>query len=219
MKKILIFITILIVLLFSYSQYKDYQRFTPLNADIKPDNTIDINYHNPAVLYNYYDALEKANSYMHLQWSANNIDVRNPENEDRETVLAVNNYAEKLAKVNYFEAILKQSKKLKNEGLTNKAIKDLENKGISIKEHNKREKTEKHKQLLVSMLPQKALYFGEKSAFIFEMQKLLLAKGYNIPVDGVYKKKTSNALQAFETKNNLYPDGKIDKMSLNLLLQ
>ncbi|MEJ6792525.1 MAG: peptidoglycan-binding domain-containing protein [Lacinutrix sp.] len=53
---------------------------------------------------------------------------------------------------------------------------------------------------------------------MFELQKLLVKKGYSIPVDGVYESITSEALKSFEKKNNLYPDGKIDIMTLKALL-
>ncbi|WP_452225356.1 peptidoglycan-binding domain-containing protein [Lacinutrix chionoecetis] len=218
MKKILIFILVVIVLIFAYGEYKDYQRFHPENANIKPAKEIDLNYYNKETVYNYYEALETANNYMQMQWSANEIDVRSPEDDDEETVLAVAEYGKKLAKVNYYKSILERSQTLKNEGLNNDDIRLFETKGLSVTAYNENEKETGHKQLMLDMMPQKVLFSGEKSAFVFEMQKLLVKKGYDIPVDGVYKNITSEALKSFEEKNNLFPDGKIDIMTLKMLM-
>ncbi|OIQ23413.1 peptidoglycan-binding domain-containing protein [Lacinutrix sp. MedPE-SW] len=218
MKKILIFILIVIVLIFAYGQYKDYQRFHPKNANITASKNIDLNYHNPSTVSNYFEAIEAANNYMQMQWSVNNIDVRSPENDDETTTLAVNQYGKKIAKVNFYKAILEQSQSLKKEGLNNNDIKLLESKNLSFSDLRETETASKYKAMIKEMLPERTLYSGEKSAFIYEMQKLLVAKGFDIPIDGVYQKKTSDALKTFEEKNNLFPDGKIDAMSLDLLL-
>jgi peptidoglycan hydrolase-like protein with peptidoglycan-binding domain len=218
MKKILLFILAIIILMFTYSEYKEYQRFHPKNANMQPAETIDVNYHNHETVFNYFDALETANNYMQMQWSANGIDVRSPENDDEETTLAVTEYGKKVAKVNYYEAILEHSKTLKTEGFTNEDIKLFETKGVSIAEYEAAETEEKQKQLLLDMLPQKALYSGEKSAFIYEIQKLLVKKGYIISIDGNYQIITSEALKSFEEKNNLFPDGKIDVITLKALM-
>ncbi|WP_034060307.1 peptidoglycan-binding domain-containing protein [Lacinutrix jangbogonensis] len=218
MKKILLFILAVIILIFTYSEYKEYQRFHPKNANIKPDEAIDVNYHNPETVYNYYGALEEANNYMQMQWSANGIDVRSPEDNDEETTLAISEYGRKVAELKYYKAVLEQSKTLKSKGLTNQDIKLFEAKGVSIADYNKAEATLKQKQILLDMMPQKTLFSQEKSAFVFEMQKLLVKNGYAIPVDGVYKNITSEALKSFEEKNNLFPDGKIDLMTLKILM-
>ena len=68
------------------------------------------------------------------------------------------------------------------------------------------------------MMPKNTLFYGEKSAFVYELQKLLTKKGFDIPVDGVYQNITSDALKSFEEKNNLFPDGKVDLMTLKALL-
>ena len=219
MKKILLFILVVIIAIFAYSQYTEYQRFHPKKANLAIAKNIDINYHNKETVYSYYEALEGANNYMQMQWSANNIDVRSPESDDAETTMVLTEYGNRVAKVNYYKAILEQSKVFKNEGLTNEDIKLIETKGISIADYKKAEITLKHKGLVLSMMPEKALYSGEKSAFVYEIQRLLEKQGYTIPVDGVYKNITSEALKSFEEKNNLFPDGKIDIITLDLLLK
>ncbi|WP_375241756.1 hypothetical protein [Lacinutrix sp.] len=60
MKKNLLFILAVIVLIFAYSEYKDYQRFHPDNANIKIAKGFDVNYHDQETVFNYYNAVEAA---------------------------------------------------------------------------------------------------------------------------------------------------------------
>ena len=218
MKKLLIIIAVIIIAIFAYSEYKEYQRFHPKSAHITKSRKIDVNYHNQETVYNYYDAIEQANSYMTVQWSANEIDVRTPEKNDKTHQLATKIYAEKLSRITYYETILEQSEQLKKEGLSNEDIIFLETKGISLKEYNVFSKVENFRKNILELMPNKKLYAGEKTAFIFELQKLLVKNGFNIPVDGVYQKQTSDALKTFEEKHNFLPDGKIDLLTLKALL-
>ena len=48
-------------------------------------------------MLNYYEAVEELDSYIMLEWSAKDIDVRAPENDDIQTKTAVKNYSKKLA--------------------------------------------------------------------------------------------------------------------------
>lgn len=218
MKKILLFILAVIVLIFAYSEYKDYQRFHPDNANIKIAKGFDVNYHDQETVFNYYNAVEAANNYIQMQWSVNEIDVRSPENDDEETKLAVAEYGKKVAKVNYYKAILQQSEELKSQGLTNEDIKNFETKDLSVTDYNKAKRALKEKQMLLKMMPVKAMLAGEKSAFVYELQKLLVKKGFAIPVDGVFESITSDAIKSFEKQNNLFPDGKIDVITLEALM-
>lgn len=218
MKKILILILTVIVLIFAYNQYNEYQRFHPKNANYKTSDAIDINYHDQSTVYQYYEAVTSLNNYVTSQWSANEIDVKSPEKDDAETQLAVNNYSKKLAKVKFYEAILVQSKTLKNRGFNNTDIINIETKNISEEVYKKDLKAEHFKQIMIESLPKTNLRDGEKSAFVYEVQKLLIQKGYDIPLDGVYKTITSEAIKRFEEKQQLFPDGKIDRITLDLLL-
>ena len=58
-----------------------------------------------------------------------------------------------------------------------------------------------------------------EETFVFEIQKLLNKKGYSVQIDGMYRKETTEAIKSFEQKNNFYPDGKIDLLTLKTLLQ
>jgi len=50
-----------------------------------------------------------------------------------------------------------------------------------------------------------------------EVQKLLVAKGYDVPVDGKFGEKTRRALRKFQKKNGLDDDGVADAKTMELL--
>jgi len=216
MKKIIIFLLVIIALLIGYGKYNQYKRYSSPEINYKTDKNIDVSYHNQELLLNYYEAVEALDSYVMLQWSANEIDVRTPEDDDIETKVAVENYAKKLAKVHFYEAILENSAKLKEKGIDNKEIKFLETEGIDLKTHKRKLKSEKIKNLFNSNIK---LYNGEKNAIIYEVQKELNRKGDTITVDGVYRIETFNAIKAFEEKNNLLADGYLDDLTLELMFE
>ncbi len=216
MKQIIIFLLVIILGIISYGQYKQYKRFSLENYEYKTSDNIDLDYHDKSTLYKYYEAVEGVNSYIASQWSAERIDVRSPKDDDDETKLAVDTYAKKAAKVKYYEAQLEKSKRLKNSGLTNDEVKLFEDKGITLKDLQKAESDAKMKSMFSDNTN---LRLGERNAFVYEIQKLLVNKGFDIPVDGVYQSITSNAILDFEAKNNLFPDGKIDLLTLEALLK
>lgn len=216
MKQIIIFLLIIIVCIIGYGQYSKYKRYNSPEVNYITEKPIDLNYYNQETIIKYYDAVEDLDSYVMLQWSANSIDVRTPENDDVETKTAVEKYAKKLAKINYYEAILENSSKLKEQGLTNNEIKSLEINGIDLATYRKNLKYQKIKNLFN---PSIKLYNGEKNAIIYEVQKELVKKGYAIEIDGVYRIETLNALKNFEEKNNLLADGFIDALTLDILFQ
>ena len=216
MKQIIIFLLVVILAIIVYGQYKQYERFSLKNYEYVPSENIDLDYHNKDLLYKYYESIEAVNNYIGSQWSINRIDVRSPEDDDAETKLAVDTYTKKLAKVKFYEAQLEKSKSLKEKGLTNNDIKLFENEGLTLKQLHKAEANDKMMKLFTNNANVK---IGEQSAFVYELQKLLVKKGFDIPIDGVYKSITSNAIMEFESKNNLFPDGKIDLLTLEALLK
>ncbi len=216
MKQLIIFLLLIIAGFISYGQYSQYKRFNAPKVNYKTDKKLDISYHNQALLLNYYEAIEKLDSYVMLQWSANSIDVRSPENDDIETKVAVDGYSKKLAGVHYYEAILNNSSILKEKGISNKEIKFLESTGIDLDSYTKKEHFKNIKNLFD---PKVNLYRGEKKPIIFEVQKRLNELGYTIKIDGAYRIETLNAIKNFEAKNNLLVDGFIDVLFLDLLFK
>lgn len=216
MKQIIIFLLIIILALIGYGKYSQYKRYNTPEVNYKTDKKIDVNYHNQEFLYNYYKALEELDSYVMLQWTANGIDVRTPEDDDNQTKIAVETYAKKLAKVNYYEAILENSFNLKQNGLSNIEVKTIEEEGIDLETYKEQEEFAKIKNLYN---PNVNLYNGEKNAIIYEVQKRLVSLGDSIKIDGVYRIETLNAIKNFETKNNLLADGYLDVLTIDLLFK
>ncbi|WP_397447078.1 peptidoglycan-binding protein [Polaribacter sp. R77954] len=216
MKQIIIFLLLVIASLIAYGVYSDYQRYNSPEVNYKTMKNIDTSYYNKALLFNYYQAIEDLDCFVMLQWSANKIDVKTPEDDDIETRLAVGTYANKLAKVTYYEAILQNSLRLKDKGLSNTEIKFIEEKGISLKTYQRQQKNNQIKALFN---PNSKLYNGSKNAIVYEVQKELKNKGYKIEIDGVYRVETLNAIKQFEEKNSLLADGFLDKLTLDVLFQ
>lgn len=216
MKQLIILLLIIIAAIIGYGKYSQYKRYNAPKVNYTTDKKIDQAYYNKEVLYNYYEAIEDLDSYVMLQWTANDIDVRTPEDDDEATKNAVKIYAKKLAKINYYEAILNHSLALKAQGLSNDEIKFLEEKGIDLATYNRKKINSKIKSLFNSNIK---LYNGSKNAIIYEVQKELNKRGHKIKIDGVYRIETLNAIKDFETKNNLLADGFLDELTLELMFQ
>lgn len=219
MKQILILILIVIVLIFGYNCYSDYQRFHSPGSDYVSQRKIDLNYHDQTVLLNYYQTIANLNSFVRLAWSNNNVDVRNPENDDDDTKALVNEYNQKLGAVKLYEDRLIASAKMKSKGWTNKDVIAFENSGFSGKEYDAFLKRKFLADTFKSNPEKYALQVGDYSPFVFELQKILVKKGYNIPVDGLFRDITLQAIQSFEKKNNLFADGRVDAVMLDYLLR
>jgi peptidoglycan hydrolase-like protein with peptidoglycan-binding domain len=216
MKQIIIFLLLIIAAVIGYGEYSDYKRYHSPNVDYITDQKIDVNYYNQEFVSNYYKAVENLNSYVKLQWTAYDIDVRTPEDDDIETFEAVKKYAEKLAQVKFYEAKLNNSLQLKEQGKTNKEIQYLALNGLTLEDYN----NQKHAELIKSLFKRKtSLYNGEKNAIIYEVQKKLVEQGESIQIDGVYRIETLNAIKAFEQKNDLLADGYLDELTIELLFQ
>lgn len=219
MKRIIIVLLIIIASLIGYSQYKQYKRFSPPEYEYQVNKNIDLNYHNQSLILDYHQSIEELNAYVISQWSSNNIDVRNPENNNKSTVTAISKYAKKLGKVRFYETQLLKSTQLKKDGLNNNDIILLEEKGITKSDYKKALEYETLKTMFHSYSSKNNLRLGSKNALIFEIQKILVKKGYEIPVDGFYKHETFNAIKDFQEKNSLYSSGNIDLLTFNALLK
>lgn len=216
MKQLIIVLLLIIASIIGFGKYQQYQRYNSPKVDYKTDKKLDLEYYNQEFLMNYYEAIEDLNSYVMMQWSANNIDVRTPEDDGIETKRAVAHYAKKLAKINYYETKLIRSATLKEDGLTNKEIKFLEENGSNLKRYKQQQEILKIKSMFVNTTK---LSYGQKSALIYEIQKKLVQKGFQINVDGIYKVQTKTAIQNFEEKNNLFADGFLDVLTLDALFK
>lgn len=219
MKQILIVILIVILLIFGYNQYTNYKRFNSPGVDYVSNKKIDLNYHDKSFLLNYYQAIEDLNGFVKLQWADKSIDIRNPKNDNDKTEIALLEYTKKLGIIKYYEDKLIESSELKNQGIDNKEILVFEQKGFKVNDYNKF----LNRKFLIETFksnPEKySLRVGDNSSFIFELQKILVEKGYDIPTDGLFREVTFNTIRSFEEKNALFPDGKLDLLTLEYLLK
>ncbi|WP_343329583.1 peptidoglycan-binding domain-containing protein [Polaribacter staleyi] len=216
MKQLIILLLLIIAVSIGFGKYQQYKRYNTPNVDYKTAKKLDLSYYNQETVLNYHKAIEALNSYVKMQWTANDIDVRTPEDDTEKTKLAVKKYADKLATIRYYENKLENSFVLKANGLNNKEIQFLEETGTDFKAYQKSLAKNKIKSMFN---PDKALINGHKTAFIYEIQKQLNKKGFEITTDGVYKIETLNAIKSFEEKNNLFADGILDILTLDVLFE
>lgn len=219
MKKIIIVLLSIIVLILGYNLYSNYQRFHSTGADYVTNQKVDKNYHDETILLNYYQAIEDANSYVKTSWSNDDVDVRNPKDDDTDTKTLVAGYLKKIAAIKLYEDKLVQSFKIKSAGLSDAAVIEFEKSGCKGKEYNEFLKKKFILETFKSNPDKYSLKIGDYSSFVYEIQKQLVKKGYSIQVDGVYRDATLKAVGQFELKNDLLADGKIDSVLLALLLQ
>jgi len=203
MKQIIIFILIVILGIMGYNMYSKYKRFSLTEYEYKTPEDLDMSTADKEVLFDYYQAVQAVNGYVITQWSANGIDVRNPKNDKASTTAAVIEYRDKLAIVAYYEAKLRYPKK---------------------KEHPDTLSAQAFKKQLIrkefyANLSSNQLNLGDQNALIYEVQRLLNAKGDSVELDGLFRAETFNAIMAFEKKNGLFVDGKLDAITLEYLLK
>lgn len=211
MKQIIILLLVIILGFVIYDFYKDYTRFNGPDSTYKSQKNIDPNYHDKTIVLEYQNAVADLDNYTKMQWSVNDIDLLAPEINDAETKMALKEYAQKKGLVKQYESILVNSAVLKSKGLDNEAIKAQENGEPS--------RSNKIVSQMFNSLPGGYIPIGSKGAAVYELQKLLVNAGNNIPLDGIYSVITMQAVKKFEANNNLFADGVTDPLTLYKLLE
>lgn len=204
MKQIIIFLLLVIVVIIGYGQYKKYQRFSLSEYEYKVPETIQPNSVDKRLLLDYYEAVESLNGYVATQWSAESIDVRNPADNDAEDVAAVSEYRKRLANVKFYESQLLNSS---------------EEETIAVRPSEEEDKKKLILKMFYNNPAANSLRLGERSPLVYEVQRILIEKGDSIEHDGLFRAETFAALKAFEEKNGLFPDGKLDALTLEYLLK
>ena len=208
MKKLAYLIIILALPIIVFFQYKSYTRFNPpFNLTLTPSDSLDATYYDPLVLQEYHELLHKIPAFARSKWANEGIDVRFPDNGDEESIEAAAHYNQLLSGLKLLETKLKSSFKLKQQGFDNAAINEMELKGISPQTY----KIQHTKELIGQRK-------GEKNSAVWELQKHLLKKGYDIPKDGIFDIETENALKDFQSKNDLYPSGIVEESVIPFLI-
>jgi hypothetical protein len=219
MKQIIITLLVVLLLILGFNLYSDYKRFHSPGSDYVSTQKIDLNYYDSTTLENYYQAIEEVNAYVRTAWANDDVDVRNPEDDDEDTKAVVSGYTKKLGIVKLYEEKLVQSAKMKSEGLNDKDVIAFEESGFKGKDYNEFIKRKFLMETFKSNPEKYSLKVGDFNSFVFELQKILVKKGYNIPVDGLFRDITLKAVGAFEQKNGLFADGKVDAVTLDYLLR
>ncbi|WP_298140208.1 peptidoglycan-binding domain-containing protein [Flavobacterium sp.] len=219
MKQIIIVLLSVIVLILGYNLYSDYQRFHSPGTDYVSNQKIDLNYHDQTIVQNYHQAIEDVNGFVRLSWANNDVDVRNPDDDDDDTKALVNEYTKKLGIVKMYEKRLIESAKMKSEGLNDKDVIAFETSGFKGKEYDEFVKRKFLMDTFKSNPEKYSLKVGDYSSFVYELQKILVKKGHNIPIDGLFRDITFKAVGEFEQKNGLFPDGKVDAVTLDYLIR
>jgi hypothetical protein len=219
MKQIIITLLVVLLLILGFNLYSDYKRFHSPGSDYVSTRKIDLNYYDSTTLENYYQAIEEVNAYVRTAWANDDVDVRNPEDDDEDTKAVVSGYTKKLGIVKLYEEKLVQSAKMKSEGLNDKDVIAFEESGFKGKDYNEFIKRKFLMDTFKSNPEKYSLKVGDFNSFVFELQKILVKKGYNIPVDGLFRDITLKAVGAFEQKNGLFADGKVDAVTLDYLLR
>ncbi len=203
MKQIIIFLLLVIIGIMGYNIYTKHERFSLTGYEYKIPEDLDLKDVDPGLLLDYYEAVENVNGHIITQWSTNEIDVRNPKKDNGATKAAVNEYREKLAAVAYFETKLRNPKEKPEE--------------------KPQVEVNKKKELILKTFyanpKANELRIGESNALVYEIQRMLIEKGDSIRHDGLFRTETFNSLRNFEEKNGLFPDGKLDAITLHLLLE
>jgi hypothetical protein len=218
MKQIIITLLVILLLILGFNLYSDYKRFHSPGSDYVSTQKIDLNYYDSTTLQNYYQAIEEVNAYVRTAWANDDVDVRNPEDDD-DTKAVVSGYTKKLGILKLYENKLVQSAKMKSEGFNDKDVIAFEESGFKGKDYNEFIKRKFLMDTFKSNPEKYSLKVGDFNSFVFELQKILVKKGYNIPVDGLFRDITLKAVGAFEQKNGLFADGKVDAVTLDYLLR
>ncbi len=209
MKRLLAIVIVIGIAAYIFFQVRKDRRFNIMSDyDYPISENIDEKFYDPDVVAEYYGTVLEIGTFARSMWRTYNIDVRSPDAENPEDQLKAAYYNSLIAKARMLEMKLEESKGHRDKGYSDKEIKLLTEKGMTPDDLKLWKKT--------YML---GLTRGSNGAYVWELQKMLNAKGDSIPEDGIFNLITTNRLKEFQTKNNLFPSGEVDKNTLKALLK
>lgn len=194
----------------AYFQWVKYKRFhPPTDYEFALNDSIDVNYHDPDVILQYYLIAEQVGTYARNAWKEFGVDVKVGSNYKPTEQQYVNTYQQMIAKGNLLEGKLLSSARLKSKGWTNDQIKQWENGTFTQKDLTL--ESWRNNPILARI--------EDKSAMVFNIQKLLIDRGYEIPHDGIFREETTNAIRSFQESEGIYPNGIATLETVNRLLK
>ena len=210
MKRLFYLIVIIVLPLLLFFQWKKYRRFNPpTDYRYLLNDSIDANYHDPEQVLTYYRSAEATGTFARYCWRKKGIDVRHPNLDDPEEKLAVQTYQQYVATTQALERKLLQSAKWKDAGMSNQDIQRMEQSGLTASQY-------KHSQVLGST---GVIRMGDESSGVWNIQRLLIQKGYEIRLDGIFDQETLEALNTFQSQNGLRQTFGVDQEILTALMK
>ena len=177
MKKILFLILIITLPLITYFQYSNWKRFNPPSAYLYvPNDSIDINYFDEAVVKLYYESAFEIGAFARRMWYNQGIDVLNS-SDSQEALEASKYYSDQLALLKRLEMKLLESRTLKAKGYNNSEIRFIFENGLTA--------TAYERNKLRSEMTQ--IQFGDINKQVWKLQNRLVEKGYSTPIDGNFR--------------------------------
>ena len=209
MKRLLAIVIILGIIAYVTVQVIKDRRFNPSgDYDYKTEEVIDTDFYDPGVLSEYYATVLEVGTFGRSIWRTHMYDVRQPEEGNSEEQLKADYYNSLIAKARMLESKLVKSKNYRDQGYSTKEIKMLMEKGWTPQDLTLYEKS--------YMI---GLSRGSNGSAVWELQKMLNTLGDSIPEDGLFNLITTNRLKEFQSNNDLYPSGEVDKNTLRALLK
>jgi murein L,D-transpeptidase YcbB/YkuD len=207
MKKIAIAVVIIVLAVIVCVQYSRLQSLSPPEAyEYTFRDDIDLDYHNPVIVREYFDTGYTVGSFAREMWHNRRLNVRMPNSDNAADRVAVTRYNHLRAYSDSLGARLSRSMSLKKEGFNNIDIAAMEGSSLSPREYR-----------IQQVFGKGTLVRGDKTDGVWELQARLIAKGYVIPHDGYYWSETEIAVKDFQSKNGLSPTGVAYRETLRLL--
>ncbi|MEP1095850.1 MAG: peptidoglycan-binding protein [Cyclobacteriaceae bacterium] len=207
MKKILFIILIITLPLIAFFQYKEYTRFNPPSSyEYMISEAIDANYHDPELVTEYFSKAIEIGSFARTKWRSESIDVRFPDQNSTIEMNAANYYNQLLARTKQLEAVLSNSKNLKDQNFSDSEIKFMES-GFP-------------RNLIESRIDRNSmvqLAIGSNSRFVWKLQERLISKGYPHTLDGLFGTATQTALITYQNDQGIFPSGAMNDEVFDLL--
>lgn len=207
MKKLLIAILVITLPLITFFQYKNYKRFhPPAEYEYTISDEIDSNYHNQALIDEYFQKSVEIGAFARKVWRNDGVDVRFPDENDPSQQTQALYYNQLLARLKKMEAILKNSSNLKAKGYGNEEVKHIES-GVP----------ESMLQWINQKNEMTSLAIGSTGEGVWLLQKYLVNEGLDHEIDGVFGIDTQEALRTFQINNDLYPSGSMSDKTFQKL--
>lgn len=209
MKRLAWLIIIISLPIISYFQYKKYTKFHPPSLyQYKSNDSIDINYYDPSVVQHYFENIYKMEGITRELWYSKGLDVKFPDLGIDGSKAEVDYFHRLYAVTKILEKKLVYSTLLKAKGFNTLEVKEIVELGIHPDIFRL---TKKHNLL--------GLQMGDGGIEVWELQRLLLAKSYEIPYDGVFGVETKQCILDFQEKNKLMPTGIVNESTIKHLIE